>query len=171
MIPLPGASSLTAVLSVAGLEGDGGVVVTGFVPSRTGEREQAVQQLASEPRAVVLLEAPHRMAALAREMANLGERKVTVGRELTKQFEEIATLTALALPEWLAQDPNRLRGEFALVLHPHEGPPRDPLQDAEKVLTLLLAELPLKTAVRLAAEITGAARNALYDKALSLKRP
>jgi 16S rRNA (cytidine1402-2'-O)-methyltransferase len=64
-----------------------------------------------------------------------------------------------------------LRGEFALVLHPQAGPAQDSMQDAEKVLTLLLAELPLKTAVRLAADITGAPRNALYDKALSLKRP
>jgi 16S rRNA (cytidine1402-2'-O)-methyltransferase len=171
VVPLPGPSSLTAVLSVAGLEGDGGLVFAGFLPSRAGEREQAVQQLASEPRATVLLEAPHRMAALARELAKLGGRKVTVGRELTKQFEEIATLAAQALPDWLAQDPHRLRGEFALVLHPQAGPAQDGMQDAEKVLTLLLAELPLKTAVRLAADITGAPRNALYDKALSLKRP
>ena len=171
VVPLPGPSSLTAVLSVAGLEGDGGLVFAGFLPSRAGEREQAVQQLASEPRATVLLEAPHRMAALARELAKLGGRKVTVGRELTKQFEEIATLDAQSLPDWLAQDPHRLRGEFALVLHPHAGPAQDGLQDAQRVLTLLLAELPLKTAVRLAADITGAPRHALYDKALSLKRP
>ena len=171
VVPLPGASSLTAVLSVAGLQGDGGVVFVGFLPSRAGERTQALQQLAQEARAVVLLEAPHRMTTLARELSGLGERQVTVGRELTKQFEEIATLPARSLPDWLTQDPHRLRGEFALAVHPHEGPAQDPVEDAERVLSLLLAELPLKTAVRLAAEITGAPRNALYDKALSLKRP
>jgi 16S rRNA (cytidine1402-2'-O)-methyltransferase len=171
VVPLPGASSLTAVLSVAGLQGDGGVVFIGFLPSRAGERTQALQQLAQEARAVVLLEAPHRMTTLARELSGLGDRQVTVGRELTKQFEEIATLPARSLPDWLTQDPHRLRGEFALVVHPHEGPAQDPVEDAERVLSLLLAELPLKTAVRLAAEITGAPRNALYDKALSLKRP
>lgn len=171
VVPLPGASSLTAVLSVAGLQGNSGVVFTGFLPGRAGERALALQQLVQEARAVVLLEAPHRMRTLADELARLGERQVTVGRELTKQFEEIATLPARSLPDWLAQDPHRLRGEFALVVHAHEGPAQDPVQDAEKVLSLLLAELPLKTAVRLAAEITGAPRNALYDKALSLKRP
>ena len=55
--------------------------------------------------------------------------------------------------------------------HMAPGPAQDGMQDAQRVLTLLLAELPLKTAVRLAADITGAPRNALYDKALSLKRP
>jgi 16S rRNA (cytidine1402-2'-O)-methyltransferase len=100
-------------------------------------------------------------------LAVLGTRAVTVGRELTKQFEEIATLAAQDFPAWLAQDNNRLRGEFALVLHPAAsslapGPDR-------RVLQLLLAELPLKTAVKLAAEITGEPRNALYELALGLK--
>ena len=101
-------------------------------------------------------------------MAVLGERSVTLGRELTKQFEEIATMPAQALADWLAQDANRSKGEFAVLLHPQavqqEG------GDAQRVLALLLAELPTKTAVRLAADITGAARNALYDAALALKR-
>jgi len=97
----------------------------------------------------------------------LGARAVTVGRELTKQFEEIATLAAQDFPAWLAQDSNRLRGEFALVLHPApvtlaSGPDR-------RVLQMLMAELPLKTAVKLAAEITGESRNALYELALMLK--
>ena len=107
--------------------------------------------MAREARAVGRLEAPHGMATLARELSGLGDRQVTVGRELTKQFEEIATLDARGLPDWLAQDPHRLRGEFALVVHPHEGPAQDPVQAAERVLGLLLAALPLKPAVRLAA--------------------
>jgi 16S rRNA (cytidine1402-2'-O)-methyltransferase len=92
---------------------------------------------------------------------------VTVGRELTKQFEEIATVPAHELAAWLAAGPQRTRGEFALVLHPaieKEAP-----QDNTRVLQLLLAELPLKTAVKLAAEITGAPRNELYEAALQLK--
>lgn len=169
IIPIPGASSLTTVLSVAGMDG-GAIVFAGFLPPKAGEREQAMQELAREPRAIVLLEAPHRIEALARDLARLGERAVTIGRELTKQFEDIATVAAQDLGNWLAGDPHRLRGEFALVLHPAKTAPADPLHEGRRVLELLLAELPLKTAVRLAADISGAPRNALYEVALSLKR-
>jgi 16S rRNA (cytidine1402-2'-O)-methyltransferase len=169
VIPLPGASSVTAVLSAAGAAGDDSAFVfAGFLPSKAGERDTAVAALAQERRAVVLLEAPHRIEALAKALAALGERPVTVGRELTKQFEEIATLACGELPSWLAADTQRSRGEFALVLH---AAPAAPQGDAEglRVLELLLAELPVKTAVKLAAEITGGSRNALYEAALRLK--
>ena len=166
-VPLPGASSVTTALSVAGISGDSGFVFAGFLPSKTDARDQAVQLLLTEKRAVVILEAPHRMEALARAFAPLGARALTVARELTKQFEEIATLPAADLPAWLAASPQRLRGEFALVLHP--APQAAAADDGMRVLQLLLAELPLKTAVKLAAEITGAGRNELYDTALKLR--
>ena len=172
VVPLPGASSITTALSVAGITGDddgiGSFVFVGFLPSKSGERTQAVQALAAEARSVVLLEAPHRIEALASALAVLGERKVTIGRELTKQFEEIATVQASDFATWLAQQPNRSRGEFVLVLHP--GPVAEQPGNELRVLNLLLAELPLKTAVKLAADITGAPRNTLYDTALKLKK-
>ncbi len=171
VVPMPGASSVTTVLSAAGVTADspaqGGFVFAGFLPSKATERSQAIQDLAGELRAVVLLEAPHRIEALASAMAVLGERPLTIGRELTKQFEEIATFPASSFPAWLAADANHLRGEFALVLHPAAlttGSEPD-----TRVLKLLLAELPLKTAVKLAADITGEPRNALYKLALALK--
>ena len=166
-VPLPGASSVTTALSVAGISGDSGFVFAGFLPSKTDARDQSVQLLLTEKRAVVILEAPHRMEALARAFAPLGARALTVARELTKQFEEIATLPAADLPTWLAASPQRLRGEFALVLHP--APQAAAADDGARVLQLLLAELPLKTAVKLAAEITGAGRNELYETVLKLK--
>ena len=171
-MPLPGASSVTTAISVAGIseasQGSGGFVFAGFLSSKSTERAREVATLASEARAIVLLEAPHRIEELARALGTLGERKVTVGRELTKQFENIATVRADALSAWLAEDANRLRGEFALVVHPamavaSDGPDL-------RVLQLLLPHLPLKTAVKLAADITGESRNALYDKALALKK-
>jgi 16S rRNA (cytidine1402-2'-O)-methyltransferase len=128
-----------------------------------------VEALASQTHAVVLLEAPHRIEALAQSLAVLGARWVTVGRELTKQFEEIATLRADALVPWLAADANRLRGEFALVLHP--APATQDLAHDDRILKLLLEQLPLKTAVKLAADISGEPRNALYERALALKGP
>ncbi len=168
VMPLPGASSVTTALSVAGIAGDGAFVFAGFLPSKAGERDQAIALLALDTRATVILEAPHRIEALARAMAPLAGRLVTVGRELTKQFEEIATVPAQELAAWLAASPQRTRGEFALVLHPATAP--EAPQDNTRVLQLLLAELPLKTAVKLAAEITGAPRNELYDAALQLKK-
>ena len=167
VMPLPGASSVTTALSVAGIAGDGAFVFAGFFPSKAGERDQAIALLALDTRATVILEAPHRIEALARALAPLADRLVTVGRELTKQFEEIATVPAQDLSAWLAASPQRTRGEFALVLHPSTE--KEAPQDNTRVLQLLLAELPLKTAVKLAAEITGAARNELYEAALALK--
>ncbi|WP_254789838.1 16S rRNA (cytidine(1402)-2'-O)-methyltransferase [Variovorax sp. OV329] len=173
VLPLPGASSVTTLLSAAGLvaadsDDYSAFVFAGFLPTKATERDGAIQRLAQEPRAVVLLEAPHRIEAVARALAVLGERRVTLGRELTKQFEEIETVPAAQLSEWLAAKEQRTRGEFALVLHPSAS--RDGTADeGERVLRLLLPELPVKTAVRLAAEISGAPRNALYERALQLK--
>ena len=172
VVPLPGASSVTAALSVAGITSDaaaaGEFVFAGFLPSKAGERAAAVAALALQPRAVVLLEAPHRIEALADALAVLGERSLSVGRELTKQFEELAHLPAAGFAPWLAGDPNRRRGEFVLVLHP--APVLAETGPDTRVLQLLLAELPLKSAVRLAAEITGKPRNGLYQAALNLRK-
>lgn len=172
-LPLPGASSVTAALSVAGAVAPGGThsgfVFAGFLPTKAAERAARIQQeLATEPRCVILLEAPHRIGELAQALAPLGERPVTLARELTKQFEEVTTLPARALVDWLDGAPARSRGEFVVLLHP--TPPTDDHGDALRVLRLLMQELPLKSAVRLAAEITGAPRNALYDTALEWKR-
>lgn len=171
IVPVPGPSSVTTALSVAGIEitntQDGGFIFAGFLPSKSAERTARIALLAAEARAIVLLEAPHRIEALAAALSGLGERKLTVGRELTKQFEEIATIKAADFVSWLKIDSNRSRGEFVLVLHPEIVPAQ--AGDEERVLKLLLAELPLKTAVKLAAEITGASRNVLYQSALALK--
>ncbi|MEO8858493.1 MAG: 16S rRNA (cytidine(1402)-2'-O)-methyltransferase [Burkholderiaceae bacterium] len=171
VVPVPGPSSVTAALSVAGLLEDdgteGGFVFAGFLPAKTAERDARITLLAAEPRAVVLLEAPHRIEALARALCGLGARRITVARELTKQFEEIATLPAAEMGPWLVGNPNRSRGEFVLVLHPHAVAAQ--LNDDLRILKLLLADLPLKTAVKLAAEISGSSRNDLYTQALQLR--
>jgi 16S rRNA (cytidine1402-2'-O)-methyltransferase len=172
-LPLPGASSITTALCVAGAVAhstdSGGFLFAGFLPVKNAERATAVQQLASEPRCVVLLEAPHRIEDLAGALAVLGERPVTLARELTKQFEEISTHPAQDLARWLAGAPQRVKGEFVVLLHPLLAPPEDGA-DAQRVLRLLLGELPTKTAVKLAADITGAPRNALYAQALQIRQ-
>jgi 16S rRNA (cytidine1402-2'-O)-methyltransferase len=166
-MPLPGASSVTTLLSVAGITQSDHFTFMGFLPTKSMERDASVLALQANPSSIVLLEAPHRIEAVARALGVLGARQLTIGREMTKQFEEIATFAADQFSEWLQQDSNRLRGEFVLVLHPLVTTAEN--EDAPRILKLLLAELPLKTAVKLASDITGAPRNALYDAALRLK--
>ena len=169
VIPLPGASSVAALLSAAGIDDTGapGFVFAGFLPAKAAERAAALEAMHNQARAVVLLEAPHRVEALAQALAAWGERAVTVGRELTKQFEDIHTLPAAELGAWLAADSNRLRGEFTLVLHPAANAVAA-VQD-DRILALLMEHLPLKTAVQLASQISGESKNALYARALALK--
>lgn len=169
-VPIPGASSLTALLSVAGLGGGSGrFVFAGFLSPKAVERQREVANMAADTRGCLLLEAPHRIEALAGALAPLGTRRLTVGRELTKQFEEIAEVAAQDLSAWLQAGPHRTRGEFVLMVHPQAASPdEDALSPAAlRTLDLLLGELPLKTAVRLAADIAGAPRNALYQAALA----
>lgn len=174
-VPLPGASSVTALLSVAGLaaaETDAAFEFTGFLPAKGSTRTQALRRLAQQPHACVLLEAPHRIQALAKDLGELGERRLTLGRELTKQFEQVVTLRCDEFAGWLAADPVHAKGEFALALHPLARTSADgsgPDAEALRVLGLLLAELPLKLAARLAAEITGGSKNELYQAGLALK--
>ncbi len=168
VIPVPGASSVTALLSVSGCQGDGSFVFLGFLPSKSSERQKALLTMSAESRAQVFLEAPHRIEALAKDLQLLGSRELSVGRELSKQFEEVARMPAHGFASWLEANPHRAKGEFAMVLHPL-AQEASGLAEAERVLDLLLPELPVKTAVKLAAEISGAPRNALYALALQKK--
>lgn len=172
VLPIPGASSAVAALSVAGDATAGPFTFIGFLPTRSSARAQAIEELAAASHAQVVFEAPHRIAALAEALAEAcGSRQVTVCRELTKQFETVIGLPAQALPAWFAADANRCRGEFVVVLHAlvvSDAALSDrPAFDA--TLRTLLDALPLKQAVVLTAELTGAARNAVYEHALALK--
>ncbi len=183
VIPLPGPSSAIAAVSAAGAAGDaagGGFVFAGFLPSKGQERGARLRSLLAGETSVVLFEAPHRIEALAGELAAQAPgRRVTVCRELTKQFESICTLQAGEMPAWLEADAQRRRGEFVLVVHAPPAPPkRGDLEGdealpaaAQHALEVLLRELPLKQAVSLAAEISGAPRNALYAAALARRGP
>jgi 16S rRNA (cytidine1402-2'-O)-methyltransferase len=172
-VPVPGPSSALAALSVAGDTQASGFRFVGFLPARASARAAALGALGAERSAQVLFEAPHRIGALADALAAaMPDRRVTVARELTKQFETIVTLAAHSLPAWLAADPQRTRGEFVLVLHATTPAAAEDVaadDEARRVLRLLLHELPLKQAVALAAAITRAPRNALYEAALALR--
>ena len=169
VVPVPGASALTAALSVAGIEADG-VVFAGFLPARGAERRERLAALAAGPWAIALYEAPHRVAqTLADLHAALGSRDVVIARELTKRFETVARVPLAEARAWIEADPDRTRGEFVLVV---EGRPVEAASalDPRRVVETLLAELPLKQAVALAVKLTGAKRNELYALALELKK-
>lgn len=172
VVPLPGASSAAAALSVAGDAIGQGFRFVGFLSSRATERSNACAAIAAEPGTQVVFEAPHRIVALAQALAEAcGARAVTVCRELTKQFETVQTMPANALPAWLSADANRTRGEFVLVVHARPVEAHEGADDAnDRTLATLLAQLPLKQAVAIAAELTGAPRNALYERALAMKK-
>ena len=172
VVPIAGASSAVVALSAAGDAAAQGFRFVGFLPAKGQERQRALQALAAQAECQVLFEAPHRITALADALAALApQRSVTLCRELTKQFETIVTLPAQALPGWLAADANQARGEFVVVLHalPAAAPAADGALSAAVLHTLqvLLRALPLKQAVALAAELSGAPRNALYQQALA----
>lgn len=173
VLAVPGASAVAAAVSVAGLDA-GPWTFHGFLPASATQRDAVLLAALAQPGALVLFEAPHRIGPLAQVLARLATgRRVTVCRELTKQFESVATHPAEALPGWLAADSNRARGEFVVVVHAAEaGPQADEGLSApqQRVLGLLLDEgLPVRQAVSLTAGITGAPRNRVYAAALALR--
>lgn len=175
VVPLPGPSAAVAALSVAGEmldAGEGRFTFIGFLPNKPKARAETIARLAALDHAWVCYEAPHRIAdTLAALAAGLpGERRLLVGRELTKLFEDIAVLPVAQAPAWLAADPNRAKGEFVLVVEgagAAAAADGQPDAEAQRVLGLLLAELPAKRAAKLAAAITGAGTDALYQLALA----
>ena len=173
VLPIPGASSAVAAMSVAGDTGVQGFHFAGFLPAKGQERHAALQALLALPGSQILFEAPHRIESLMAALALAApQRSVTVCREMTKQFEAVNTMRAETAPAWLAADPNRLRGEFVLVIHAATVIPRSAEElsaPAQRTLTVLLRELPLKQAVALTAELTDAPRNVLYQHALALR--
>lgn len=168
VVPLPGPCAATTALSGSGLL-DEHFLFYGFLPSKGGQRRQVLEDLSDYPCALVFYEAPHRVLETVADLATvLGERTLVIGRELTKMFESIHSCPLGEALEWLKGDPNRQRGEFVLMV---SGIPADAEDgEGERVLKLLLADgLPVKQAAKLASAITGAAKNALYERALALK--
>ncbi len=169
VIPIPGANAAVAALSAAGM-GDGGFLFAGFLPAKSSGRKKILEGLADISHTLIFYEAPHRIVEFTQDCATVfgATRKITYARELTKLFEQIHTCSLAAAPAWLEGDMNHQRGEFVVIV---EGAPpaQDDAAESERVLRVLLAELPLKQAAALAATITGAKRNALYELALKLK--
>ncbi len=169
--PIPGANAAIAALSAAGLTAPH-FLFYGFLPPKAAARRAALEALRELSYALVFYEAPHRVTECVAELAAIlgGEREIVIARELTKLFEAIHRCRLDQAGAWLAADTNRQRGEFVLIVSGAQARMQEGLSaEAERVLRLLLAELPLRQAAALAAAITGARRNELYARALALR--
>ena len=119
VVPIPGATAATALLSVSGLAIDR-FVFEGFLPQREGRRRRRLEELRGEPRTVVLYESPHHIERTLGEIEEIvGDRDVVVGRELTKLFEEILRGRVSSVRKEIAARPPR--GEYTVVLAGAEG--------------------------------------------------
>jgi len=170
VVPIPGAAAVTTALSAAGIE-SGTWLFHGFLPPKSGARRAQLQTLAALPVALVFYEAPHRIEETLADMAAVldNSRLVTLARELTKRFESIVTLSLADAPAWLAADPNHVRGEFVVIVHPPAAAAAMVDTEAMRVLDVLLGELPPTLAAKLASRITGRSKAELYKMTLALK--
>ncbi len=168
VVPIPGASSLLAAASAAGLR-DGRFRFVGFLPSAAREREQLLRDLAADDGPSVLFEAPHRIRALLDTLAAVLEpgRRVVIGRELTKKFESI---TAQAASTLAGSAPDE-RGEYVIVIDAAERSPTSELDEqGRRWLETLLDELTPARAAAVVSRVTGVPRQTVYDAALGIRR-
>lgn len=168
VVPVPGANAAVCALSAAGYPAPH-FLFYGFLPSNASARRRELESLKPSPHNLVFYEAPHRILECLDDLyAVLGPgRQITIARELTKLYETIHTCPLDDALAWLQGDPDRQRGEFVLIISGAEAQKRSELSDeAQHILKLLLSELPLKQAVKLAAEISGESKNRLYSAAL-----
>ncbi|MDG1143528.1 MAG: 16S rRNA (cytidine(1402)-2'-O)-methyltransferase [Burkholderiales bacterium] len=170
--PIPGASALSAVVSVSGLT-DKGFVFKGFLPSRPGDRKQFLHSLKIYDVPVILFESPHRIKECLSEMvSSFGEDlRVFIGRELTKVNEETVSLSLREALTWVESGIYQSRGEFVLVLFlPIKSDDVEQIpENAKQLLLDLLGALPLKQAVDIVTKYTAGSRKKIYQSALEIK--
>jgi 16S rRNA (cytidine1402-2'-O)-methyltransferase len=171
VVPVPGASALVTALSASGITANG-FLFHGFLPASGSQRRKTLEILKDYPVTLVFYEAPHRILDCVEDLAAVlgGERRITIARELTKTFETFHRCLLSEAKAWLESDANQQRGEFVLLVEAALAKDEADIPvEAERVLRLLLADLPLKQAVKFAVDITGVKKNVLYDFALSIK--
>ncbi len=172
LVAVPGPCAAIAALSVAALP-CARFAFEGFLPAKPAARRRALETLAAESRTLVFYEAPHRLRETLDDLAAaLGDsRPASVARELTKRFESVYRGTLGSLARQSATDVDMARGEIVIVVQGAVGEVAADDAAAERVLRVLLGELPPTQAAKLAAQITGRARRELYERALALRPP
>ena len=171
VVPIPGASAVIAALSASGIA-QNGFLFHGFLPASGAARRKVLETLKSQMVTLVLYEAPHRIVECIADLSLVlgAERRITFARELTKTFETIYSCNLGEAGAWLQADANQQRGEFVLLVEAAALKEADAIpEEAARILKTLLAELPLKQAVKLATDITQLKKNDLYEFALQLK--
>lgn len=171
VVPVPGPSAAIAALSVSGLPTDR-FSFEGFLSAKAAARRARLVELQADPRTLIFYEAPHRIAAALDDMVTVfgAEREAVLARELTKLYETVRAAPLGELAEWVRGDADQQRGELVVLVRGAEARASEALSDdTQRIVRVLLAELPLKQAVALTAEITGEKRNALYEWAVDLK--
>lgn len=165
VVPIPGPCALIAALSAAGVPCDSFLFI-GFLPAKHTARLHKLELLTHEPHTLIFYESTHRILDCIDDMATAyGEEcHIVLTKELTKHFERFIQGSIREIKSWLLSDANHTKGEFVLIIPPR--PALNAHHDQDKVLTVLLAELPLKQAVALTCKITNGNKNELYDKAL-----
>ena len=171
--PIPGPCALVAALSAAGLPTDRFLFV-GFLPAKRTGRRTALEELRKEVATLVFYESPHRILATVADIADVmgAQREVVLGREITKTFETFYSGGAADVHAALTEDPHGSRGEFVIVVRGAEKTESGLMAgavDVDQLLNLLMAELPLKKAAKMASELTRLGKNELYQRALGLK--
>lgn len=167
---VPGPCAAIAALSISGLATDR-FAFEGFLPQKSAARRERLGVMASDPRTLIFYEAPHRVGeSLADMSAVLGpSRPAAVARELTKVFETVYRGTLEELAQRAHRDDNMQRGEIVIIVEGVTGASDDAGRaELERVLAVLLAELPASQAADLAAKLTGTSRNRAYQLALDL---
>ncbi|MCE5180781.1 MAG: 16S rRNA (cytidine(1402)-2'-O)-methyltransferase [Betaproteobacteria bacterium] len=170
VVPIPGANAAISAFSAAGITAPH-FLFYGFLPHSSSGRKRELAALKDLSHTLVFYESPHRILASIEDLCEVlgGGRTVTIARELTKLFETIHTCTLEIALDWLKADQNRQKGEFVLLVSGAEISEAVGVgEEAQRTLQILLAAMPLKQAVKLAAEISGAKKNALYELALQL---
>ena len=169
VVPVPGPSAALAAYSASGFAADR-FLFAGFLPAASGARRKTLAVLNS-PCPVIIYEAPHRVRETVQDLYECfgGARELLIARELTKKFEELVRLPLADAGAWLLAQPHRQQGEFVLVVGPETSARAPDRAEGERVLGILLKELPASDAARLAARITGLPRAELYAFALGIK--
>lgn len=169
VVPVPGASAMITALSASGLPSDR-FIFEGFLSSKPAGRRQRLQEIADETRTLIFYESTHRIDGSLADMAEIfgAERQAVVARELTKRFETIHGDSLGNLIEWMNDDSDQRRGEFVVMVHGAAAIDGNEIDaETERVLKLMLDDLPMKQAAALTAKITGYKKNALYKLALA----
>lgn len=179
VVPLPGPSAVITALMATGVTTDAnpGFLFAGFAPTKSMARQRWFKQYYTLPAALVYYEAPHRIAASLQDLLAVAgpERKVSLARELTKRFEEVATMSTAEAANWVEQDAHREQGEYVVILHAGAPGPVTDEEAAESFasvdvwLDALLETVSLRDTARIASRATGIPRDTLYARALARK--